>query len=100
MVEGKFTLAQTRVPVIDVEGKPLMPCTAAKARILIKRGWARPRWSKLGIFYIQLTFSPKPPVNANQKLVIGMDPGSSLRGYLSSAQRTPCSTSCLKRLIG
>jgi hypothetical protein len=55
-----------RIPVVDNQKRPLMPCTPAKARILLKRG-------KLGIFYVQLNDQPEP---ANQTLVIGIDPGS------------------------
>ena len=63
----------SRVPVVDADGKPLMPCTPAKARTLIKQGRARPRRSKLGIFYIQLNYRQRPN---NQILAIGVDPSS------------------------
>ncbi len=67
-----------RVPVVDSEGKPLMPCLPAKARHLIKLGEAKPKHSKLGIFYIQLAYVVVPN---NQTLVVGVDPGSSYEGY-------------------
>lgn len=50
-----------------------MPCGPAKARILIKEGKAKPKWSKLGTFYIQLSYAVKL---RNQILAVGVDPGS------------------------
>jgi hypothetical protein len=67
-----------RVPVVDQRGIPLMPCTAPKARALLKDGKARPKRSKLGLFYLQLTYEQEPN---NQQLVVGVDPGSSFEGF-------------------
>lgn len=67
-----------RVPVVDCCGVPLMPCTPPKARALLKAGKARPRRNKLGLFYLQLTYSQEP---TNQLLVAGVDPGSKFEGY-------------------
>lgn len=67
-----------RIPVVDNQKRPLMPCTPAKARILLKSGKARPMRNKLGIFYLQLNYQQEP---ANQPLVIGIDPGSKFEGY-------------------
>jgi RRXRR protein len=55
-----------------------MPCTPAKARHLLKAGKARPKRSKLGLFYVQLTYEQDPD---NQPLVVGIDPGSRFEGY-------------------
>lgn len=55
-----------------------MPCTPPKARILMKEGKAVPKRNKLGLFYIQLTYSQEPD---NQPLVVGIDPGSSFEGF-------------------
>jgi hypothetical protein len=49
-----------RVPVVDSRGVPLTPCTPARARILLKRGKAIAKWSKLGIFYIKLKYPVEP----------------------------------------
>ena len=68
-----------RVPVIDKDGKQLMPCTPAKARHLLKAGEAKAKWCKLGIFHIQLTYSVAQP--SNQPLVVGVDTGSIYEGY-------------------
>jgi hypothetical protein len=62
-----------RIPVVDVRGAPLMPCTPARARLLLKKGKALARWSKLGVFYIKLKYAVEPK---NQILAVGVDPGS------------------------
>ncbi len=67
-----------RIPVMDVRGVPLMPCTPPKARALLKAGKARPKRNKLGLFYIQLTYVQEPN---NQMLVVGIDPGSKFEGF-------------------
>jgi hypothetical protein len=67
-----------RVPVVDQRGVPLMPCTAPKARALLKAGKAHPKRNKLGLFYLQLTYAQEP---SNQQLIVGIDPGSSFEGY-------------------
>jgi len=36
------------------------PCTAAKARALVEKGKAVPRYDETGAFYIQLTYQPEP----------------------------------------
>jgi hypothetical protein len=66
-----------RVPVVDIRGIPLMPCTPPKARALLNAGKARPWRNKLGLFYLQLTYEQDP---SNQRLVVGIDPGSSFEG--------------------
>jgi hypothetical protein len=70
-----------RVPVISKSGKPLMPCKPAKSRKLLESGKAEKKWSKLGIFYIQLTFDPTSELNKNQKVILSADPGSKFDGY-------------------
>ncbi len=67
-----------RVPVVDVRGIPVMPCTPPKARAVLKAGKARPKRNKLGIFYLQLTYEQAPD---NQPLVVGIDPGSKFEGF-------------------
>ncbi len=83
-LEGCSTLldkvAINRVPVISKSGKPLMPCKPAKARKLLQSGKAIKKWSKLGIFYIQLTFDPASEFNKNQKIILSADPGSNFDG--------------------
>jgi RRXRR protein len=67
-----------RTPVVDSRGLPLMPCHPAKARLLLAQGQAQARWSKLGLFYIQLTWEQDP---LNQPLAVGVDRGASYEGY-------------------
>ena len=74
-------IAINRVPVQNKSGKPLMPCKPTKARKLLRDGKAVKKWSKLGIFYIQLCFDPESEQNKNQTVVLGLDPGSKFDGY-------------------
>jgi hypothetical protein len=67
-----------RIPVVDTRGVPLMPCTEATARHLFKSGKARPKRSKLGVFYVQLCYQQEPN---NQPVVAGIDPGSKFEGF-------------------
>ncbi len=55
-----------------------MPCTPAKARHLFKCGTAKPKWNKLGLLTVQLTYEQDP---TNQPLVVGIDPGSKFEGF-------------------
>jgi hypothetical protein len=66
-----------RVPVVSVDGKPLMPCKPSKARKLIRGGQAVGKWSRLGVFYIQMT---RDVGNETQPVVLGLDPGSKFEG--------------------
>lgn len=66
-----------RIAVVDRRGIPLMPCTPAKARHLLKAGEAQPKRDKLGLFYVQLCYEQDP---TNQPLVVGIDPGSKFEG--------------------
>ena len=66
-----------RVPVVSVDGKPLMPTTPARARKLIRGRQAVGKWSKLGIFYIQML---RPVGEEVQEVDLGLDPGSKFEG--------------------
>lgn len=61
---------KTIVYVISIDGKPLMPCTPAKAKKLLKA--KRARVVKLYPFTIRLTFECE---NQVQKITLGMDSG-------------------------
>ena len=67
-----------RVPVLDSRKIPLMPCTPERARRLLNQGKASAYWNKLGIFCIILKKEVEPK---NQKLVVGIDPGSKWEGW-------------------
>jgi len=67
-----------RVPVVSVDGKPLMPTTPAKARKLMRGKQAEGRRDKLGIFYLQML---RPVGNKVQEIALAVDPGSRFDGY-------------------
>jgi len=67
-----------QIPVLDSRKRPLMPTSPARARLLLKRGKAKPYWNKLGIFCIILQKEVEPD---NQQIVVGIDPGSSFEGW-------------------
>ena len=69
-----------RIPVVSVDGTPLMPCRPSKARKLLKNGLAEKRWNKLSQFYLQLKFQPKSELNVNQQVCLAVDPGSKWDG--------------------
>ena len=65
------------VCVLSVEGKPLMPCSPRKARVLLKKGEAHVVEVQ-PFFTIQLH---KPNGNQVQKCSLGIDSGSKKIGY-------------------
>lgn len=76
-----------RVPVIDPEGKPLMPTKASRARRWIKEGKAVGKFSKTGQFYIQLLREPSD--TNTQPIALGLDPGKHYSGIgVQSAKAT------------
>lgn len=70
-----------RIPVISKDSRPLMPCRPSKAKKLLNSGKAEPRWSKLGLFYIQLTIEITSEYNQNQHFTLANDPGSRFDGF-------------------
>jgi hypothetical protein len=80
-----YTMQNIRVPVVDKEGKPLMPTTASRARRWMEQGKAIPKWSDLGIFYVQLV---KPSSGYEiQPINIGLDPGKRYSGVAVQSQK-------------
>lgn len=67
-----------RVPVVDKEGKPLMPTKPSRARRWLREGKAIKRWSDLGVFYVQVTVDPSDI--ETQPVVVGIDPGKLYSG--------------------
>ena len=61
------------VHVISKDGKALMPCHSAKARILLKEGKAKPFKGKTGHFTIQLLYGSS---GYRQDIVVGIDTGT------------------------
>lgn len=60
------------VPVVSAIGKPLMPCHAARARELLRKGQAIRGFDR-GLFYIRLLDRED---GETQPIAIGIDPGS------------------------
>ena len=74
-----------RVPVLNYDGKPLMPTKLSRARRWIKEGKAVGSWSKIGVFYVQLI---KPAIGTNtQDVVVGIDPGKMFTGIAVLSQK-------------
>ncbi|WP_027717418.1 RRXRR domain-containing protein [Desulfovirgula thermocuniculi] len=74
----------TRVPVVGVDGRPLMPTTPRKARLLIRDGLAVPRRNKLGLFYIQML---RPVGTRTQPVALAVDPGAKYDGVAVASHR-------------
>ncbi|MCI0714169.1 MAG: RRXRR domain-containing protein [Chloroflexi bacterium] len=76
---------QKFVPVVSIEGQPLMPTTNKRADSLVRRGKAIRRFNR-GIFYIQLTGKSK---GYTQPIAVGIDPGSKKEAFtVKSEQHT------------
>jgi hypothetical protein len=67
-----------RVPVVDLDGTPLMPTKASRARRMVLQGKATGNRNKLGIYYIQLV--NKPSGRKTQPISAGVDPGKYYSG--------------------
>jgi hypothetical protein len=74
------------VPVVDTEGKPLMPTTPSRARRWIRSGEATHFWNG-GLFCIRL--NREPCARERQPIAVGIDPGSKREGIVvASAAHT------------
>lgn len=71
------------VPVIDINQRPLMPTSPARARRWIESGKATPFW-KRGIFCVRLNVEPSE--RNTQPIAVGVDPGSKREGYTVKSQ--------------
>ncbi len=72
-----MVLCNKRVPVVGNDGIPRMPTKASRARRWLSQGKAIAKWSKLGIFYVQLT---KNASCHTQDIGLGLDHGSKYDG--------------------
>jgi hypothetical protein len=72
-----------RVPVVSVNGKPLMPTTPCRARKMVRDGVAKKCWNKLGVFYIQML---RPVGEVVQDMALAIDPGSKYDGYAVASE--------------
>ena len=70
---------------VRFQNKPLMPCHPARARELIRKGRAKPRFKK-SIYYIELI---NVSSQSTQPIAAGVDKGSKKEGYtVKSKKRT------------
>ncbi|MFQ5981196.1 MAG: RRXRR domain-containing protein [Candidatus Heimdallarchaeota archaeon] len=81
-----------RVPVIGPAGKPLMPTKPSRARKWMQQGIAVGKWSKLGIFYVELITEAR---KKTQPVALGVDPGSKFGGVAIVSQQQVLQTGML-----
>jgi hypothetical protein len=87
---------QVRVPVVSADDTPLTPCKPSKARKLVQNGLATKHWSKLGIFFVKLNFSPTSKHNNGQQIVLGLDTGSKFDGVVVVSKNLVLQTGMLE----
>lgn len=76
-----------RVPVLDINGKPLMPTKSSRARRWLKSGKAKIVHNDLNVFCIQLLVEPSG--YEQQPVALGLDPGKKFTGVgVQSAKLT------------
>jgi len=79
------------VPVVGLDGRPLMPTKASRARKMLENGRAIPFFIK-GFFVIKMVVKTGKKV---QPIAIGIDPGSKMEGYtVMSEFHTYLNTQC------
>ncbi len=61
------------VPVLALDGEPLMPTCSSRARRWVKKGQATPFWLN-GVWCVRL--KREPSGRKTQEVVVGIDPGS------------------------
>lgn len=83
-----------RVPVIDINKKALMPTKPSRARKWINQGKAIGKWSKLGIFYVQLLVEPSN--TKTQDIAVGIDPGKQFSGIAVQSKQATLLTAHLE----
>ncbi|MHB1041529.1 MAG: RRXRR domain-containing protein [Eubacteriales bacterium] len=69
---------------MSIGGKPLMPTTPKKARLLMSDGLAKPRRNKLGVFYIQMT---RTVGDSTQSMAMAVDPGAKYDGVAVASHK-------------
>jgi hypothetical protein len=78
---------QTRVPVLNVDGQPIMPTKASRARRWLRDGKAKVVHNDLGVFQIQLL--QEASGTEQQDIVVGIDQGKLFTGMaVQSAKST------------
>ena len=77
-------LSLMRVPVVDINGKALMPSKPGRVQRWIKEGKAIGKWSKLGIFYVQLLI--KPSGRNTQDIAVGINTRQAIQRHCSTVK--------------
>ena len=78
---------QVRVPVLNVDGQPIMPTKASRARRWLRDGKAKVVHNDLGVFQIQLL--QEASGTEQQDIVVGIDQGKLFTGMaVQSAKST------------
>ena len=72
------------VPVVDSNGKPLMPTRPSRAKRMVKSGEATPFW-KNGVWCIRL--NREPSGRYKQEVALGIDPGSKKEGFTVKSEK-------------
>lgn len=75
---SRLRATKTFVPVVDLNNKPLMPTSPARARKWIKSKKATGFWNH-GIYCVRLNVEPS--ARNSQEICVGIDPGSKKEGY-------------------
>ena len=73
-----------RIPVVNRQGEPLMPTTPSKCRKMLRDNIAEKKWTKEGIFYIQMLIETG---SKTQDMALAIDPGSKFDGYCVSSEK-------------
>lgn len=85
------------VPVVALDGTPLMPCTPAKAEKLLSGGVAKKCWNKLGMFYIQMLGETSKQV---QIVALALDPGSKYEAVVIATKKQILTAAMLELPVG
>lgn len=86
-----------RVPVVGVDGKPLMPTTPQRAKKLLRGGVAKKYWNRLGQFYIRML---EPTGTKKQSLCLAIDTGSKWDGLAVVTKKQVVTTAELVLPLG
>jgi len=78
---------------VGKDGKPRMPTKASRARRWIREGKAVLRWSRLGIFYVQLEVDAR---NKGQNVILGLDTGAKFDGVVMVSRKEILQTGMLE----
>ena len=70
-----------------------MPTKESRAKKWIQQGKAIPKWSKLNLFYVQLTIDTE---ENTQEIILSIDPGSKFDGFSITSKKEILATNMLE----